>query len=107
MQMEQIENYKIIEKTGEGGMAEVFQAQDINHKKTVAIKTIKDNVNVKDESYLRFKQEAKLLAGLSHPGILKFIDIIEKEHKVFIVTEFLSGRNLKICIEHKTALNEA
>ena len=51
---------------------------------------------------LRFKKEAELLESLDHPNVLKFIDFQEKEGRVYIVTEYVQGKNLKELIKEKS-----
>ncbi|PKL12820.1 MAG: hypothetical protein CVV50_04055, partial [Spirochaetae bacterium HGW-Spirochaetae-6] len=95
MALEQIGKYQIIELIDEGGMASVYKAIDNESKEIVAIKTLKENINTHHETFIRFKKEAEILSGLNHPHILKFIDFIEQEQRVFIVTEFIQGKTLK------------
>jgi len=93
-----IERYKIIRELGRGGMAVVYQAVDTMLNRNVAMKMIlSDNSNrEKSEKMLkRFNREAKTLASLSHPNIVKVLDYGEYEGMPYLVMEFVSGGALK------------
>ncbi len=63
-----ISHYKIIEKIGQGGMGEVYRAQDINLSREVAIKVLPEQFTKDTQRLARFEREAQLLASLNHPG---------------------------------------
>ncbi|MBI5824424.1 MAG: protein kinase [Chloroflexi bacterium] len=93
-----IERYKIVRELGRGGMAVVYHATDTMLDRNVAIKMIlSDNTNrEKSEKLLkRFNREAKTLASLSHPNIVKVLDYGEYERAPYLVMEFIAGGALK------------
>lgn len=93
-----IERYKIIRELGRGGMAVVYRAVDTMLDRNVAVKMIlSDNTNPeKSEKLLkRFHREAKTLAALSHPNIVKVLDYGEYESTPYLVMEFISGGALR------------
>ncbi len=93
-----IERYKIVRELGRGGMAVVYRATDTILDRNVAIKMIlSDNTNKeKSEKLLkRFNREAKTLASLSHPNIVKVLDYGEYERAPYLVMEFIAGGALK------------
>jgi len=92
---ENINGYKIIEKISEGGMGIIYKAVDETNETVVAIKTLKNYSGVGSESFIRFKKEAENLEKLDHKNILRFIDLIEKDQSLYIVTEYIDGHNLK------------
>jgi serine/threonine protein kinase len=94
-----IGSYEIIEKIGEGGMGIVYRAVDTKQERTVAIKTLKDNVDSSSETFIRFKKEAELLETLNHPNVLRFIEFIEQDDRLYIVTEYLEGINLREAVK--------
>ena len=93
-----IERYKIVRELGRGGMAVVYRATDTMLDRNVAVKMIlSENTNKeKSEKLLkRFNREAKTLASLSHPNIVKVLDYGEYESTPYLVMEFISGGALK------------
>ena len=87
------ERYEILEILGEGGMAFVYKARDMQLERFVAIKTLKPNY-VNQETFVdRFKREAKTAANLNHPNIVQIFDWgIEKEP--YFVMEYIEGNTL-------------
>jgi eukaryotic-like serine/threonine-protein kinase len=93
-----IDRYKIIRELGRGGMAVVYRATDNMLDRNVAVKMIHtENISPeKSEKLLkRFNREAKTLAGLSHPNMVKVLDYGEYESTPYLVMEFISGGALK------------
>ncbi len=93
-----IGRYHITEQLGEGGMATVFKAYDTRLERDVAIKVIRTGAFPAEqvEGVLkRFDREAKSLARLSHPNIVKVLDYGEYEGSPYLVLEYLPGGTLK------------
>jgi serine/threonine protein kinase len=90
--------YHILEQLGEGGMALVYKAYDTRLETDVAVKVIRtENIlpSVLDRALKRFEREAKALARLTHPNIVKVTDFGEYEGKPYLVMPFLPGGTLK------------
>jgi len=90
--------YHILEQLGEGGMATVYKAYDTRLETDVAVKVIRtENLapSVLERSLKRFEREAKALARLTHPNIVKVTDYGEYEGKPYLVMEYLPGGTLK------------
>ena len=64
-----LSHYKVIEKIGQGGMGEVYRAEDTNLSRDVAIKVLPEQFTKDPQRLARFEREAKLLASLNHPRI--------------------------------------
>ena len=99
-----ISHYKIIEKLGEGGMGIVYKARDTKLERTVAIKFLPRQIAVQDEDRERFKIEAKAAAALNHPNIAHIYAIEEVDNEMFIVMEYIEGRELKEIIDNNQFL---
>lgn len=93
-----IGRYHVIEKSGRGGMATVFKAFDTNLEREVAIKLIRRRAFAQgdwERTFRRFEIEAKSLARLDHPNIVRVYDYGEFEGAPFIVMELLDDGSLK------------
>jgi serine/threonine-protein kinase len=99
---ETISHYKIIEKLGEGGMGEVYLAEDTKLKRQVAIKFLPEHLTKDKENIERFKREAQATAALNHPNIVTIYDVIESDdpaatadRQISIVMEYVEGKSLR------------
>src|SRR5882724_647094 len=87
--------YEIRSKIGEGGMGEVYLAEDTELNRKVAIKILPPEVVSDKERMLRFVQEAKAAAALNHPNIAHIYEIGETAALRFIAMEFIDGQTLR------------
>ena len=90
-----IGRYHILEQLGEGGMATVYKAFDTRLERDVAVKVIHPVRKHSMKFLNRFEREAKALAQLSHPNIVKVLDYGEYEELPYIVMEYIPGGTLK------------
>ena len=88
-------HYHILEKIGEGGMGEVYRAQDDRLRRTVAIKVLPKEIASHAERRARILAEARAAAALNHPSITTIYEVGEEEEQVFIVMEVVSGETLR------------
>lgn len=86
-------HYGIIRPLGEGGMGEVYLAEDPRLKREVAIKVLPESVSKDPERLKRFRREAEAAARLRHPNIAT-IHALEEEDVLFIVMEYVEGETL-------------
>jgi serine/threonine protein kinase len=90
--------YHILEQLGEGGMATVYKAYDTHLECDVAVKVIRMDLMPPDiaaKTVKRFEREARMLAQLTHPNIVKITDYGENEGEPYLVMVYLSGGTLK------------
>ena len=87
--------YHVVEKLGEGGMAEVYKAYQLRLDRYVALKFIRPELAAQDGFLPRFEQEAKVLARLSHPNIVHVYDFGEEGRRCYLAMEYVAGSTLK------------
>jgi serine/threonine-protein kinase len=92
---ETISNYKITDKLGEGGMGEVWRAEDTNLGREVAIKVLPEAFAQDADRMARFEREARVLAALDHPHIASIYGLEEAEGRRFLVMQLAEGEDLK------------
>ncbi len=87
--------YKIIRKVGEGGMGEVYLAEDTHLKRPVAIKLLANDLIRDPDQLRRFVQEARVASALNHPNIITVYEIGQSGDIHFMSTEFVAGETLR------------
>ena len=74
-----ISHYKVLENIGQGGMGEVYRAEDTNLSREVAIKVLPEQFTRDPQGLARFEREAKLLASLNHSNIAAIYGLEEAD----------------------------
>ena len=98
------ERYEIIRSIGEGGMANVYLANDIILDRKVAIKILRGDLANDEKFVRRFQREALSASSLSHPNIVEMYDVGEDNGTYFIVMEYVEGKTLKQLLKKRGAL---
>ncbi len=89
-----LSHYKVLEKIGQGGMGEVYRAEDTNLSREVAIKVLPEQFTQDPQRLARFEREAKLLASLNHPNIAAIYGFEHSDDMHFLVLELVPGETL-------------
>ena len=101
----QIPNYEIKRVLGEGGMAVVYLAEHNLLHNQVAIKVLNEEFVRNKNIRARFLTEARSMARMSHPQIIKVTDLIDDGDTVAFVMEYIEGETLKAYLDRKGKLN--
>jgi serine/threonine protein kinase len=88
------DNYRILENLGIGGMGVVFKAIHVKLEKLLALKMIAPGLAMNENFIKRFQTEAKALAKLEDPNIVRIYDLRSDNDQWFIVMEYVEGANL-------------
>lgn len=97
--------YTIIEKIGQGGMADVYRALDMILNREVAIKILRSKLSDDPMILVRFQREASAASRLSHPNVVDIYDVGEYDGYHYIVMEYIKGPTLKQLIARRGALD--
>ncbi|WP_095066702.1 Stk1 family PASTA domain-containing Ser/Thr kinase [Veillonella rodentium] len=87
--------YRIVDKIGVGGMADVYLGEDTLLGRPVAIKILHANFANDDEFVKRFKREAQAAGKLNHPNIVNMYDVGFDQNLHYIIMEYVDGETLK------------
>src|SRR5215218_2346631 len=96
--------YRVLERLGSGGMADVYSAEDTQLGRRVALKLLYRRFAEDAEFVERFRREASSAAGLQHPNIVGVFDRGEWDGTYYIAMEYLSGHTLKQLVREHGAM---
>jgi serine/threonine-protein kinase len=99
--------YRLGEAIGAGGMGTVYRARDEVLGREVAVKLVREELASDERSQARFRQEARIAASLSHPGIAAVYDFAEEEGRSAIVMELLDGQDLHTLLQQEGPMEPA
>lgn len=97
--------YRLLDKIGSGGMADVYKAEDILLDRMVAVKVLHSNYSSDDDFVVRFRREAQAAAKLSHPNIVNIYDVGCDDDTYYIVMEYVDGETLKDYIARQNRIS--
>jgi serine/threonine protein kinase len=90
----ELSQFRVTAKLGEGGMGEVYLAEDTKLKRKVALKVLPAELASNPERIERFQREAEAVAALNHPNIIHIYSVDEAEGVHFLTMELVEGRRL-------------
>ncbi|MFW6069553.1 MAG: protein kinase domain-containing protein [bacterium] len=90
-----IDHYRLEAMLGDGGMGTVYRAYDLKLERQVALKMMHPHYARRPEFRARLQQEAKTLASLDHPSIVRVLDYGENHEWAFIAMEYVDGGSLR------------
>ena len=99
------DRYLLKDLIGQGGMADVYLAEDTILKRTVAVKVMRSSLTGDSIYVTRFHREASAAASLSHKNIVEIYDVGEDGDDYYIVMEYVPGQTLKELIHKRGALH--
>ncbi len=92
---ETLGHYRILKKLGEGGMGEVFLAEDSRLRRKVALKILLPEVALDPDRLARFLQEARAASALSHPNAAHIYEVGESNGSHYLSMEYIEGETLE------------
>jgi serine/threonine-protein kinase len=98
--------YRILNRIGSGGMADVYCAEDTHLGRQVALKVLHRRFAQDQEFVERFRREASAAAGLQHPNVVNVFDRGSHDSTYYIAMELLTGRTLKDIIKSEAPLQQ-
>jgi len=96
---EAIGRFRIRELIGHGGNAIIYSAWDEQQHRQVAIKLLRDDRSSRPDTQARFLREAKAMARLDHPNVIRIYEVGTHEGKAFLALEYVQGRTLREWLE--------
>ena len=96
--------YEIVKTIGEGGMANVYLANDTILDRKVAVKVLRGDLSADDKFIRRFEREALSVSNLSHPNIVEVYDVGVEDGSHYIVMEYIEGKTLKQLLKKRESL---
>ena len=87
--------YQLLGRIGEGGMCEVFRAQQIHLQRDVALKVLRRELAEEADERERFLREARTCAKLEHANIVQIFEVGEAGNRPYIAMEYVDGKSLK------------
>jgi serine/threonine protein kinase/class 3 adenylate cyclase len=104
---QQLGRFRLLEKLGQGGMGEVWRAEDVSDGRIVAIKTLLPEYARRADALQRFRKEARLLAEVNNPYVTSLLEVNEDDGVHYLAVEFVAGQNVAKRLEPGKPLEES
>jgi serine/threonine protein kinase len=94
-----IARFEVRSLVGIGGSAVIYSAWDPEQQRPIAIKLLRPDRSFRPDSQARFLREAKSIARLNHPNVVRIYEVGTHEGRVFLALEYVEGRTLREWVE--------
>jgi predicted Ser/Thr protein kinase len=98
-------DFHLLRRLGQGGMGQVYLAEQLSLKRNVAIKIMRTDVPVSPASFQRFRAEAEAVARITHANIVQVYSFGEENGLHYMALEYVEGRNLREYLDKKGPLD--
>ncbi len=96
--------YELGPRVGAGGFAEVYRAQDLRLKRSVAVKVLRPDLGLSPGMLERFQREAETIAALRHPNIVPIFDVGQASGIAYLIMPYIEGESLRARMEREGAM---
>jgi hypothetical protein len=86
--------YRVVNLVGQGGMGEVYRADDLTLGQPVALKFLPRTIDPHSDRFARFLAEVRTARQVSHPNVCRVYDIVQSEGRTFLAMEYIDGEDL-------------
>jgi eukaryotic-like serine/threonine-protein kinase len=107
MAVRKVGSSRIVREIGRGGMCVVYEGFQEDLDRRVAVKTLAEAHAGSQELRERFRREGRAYAQLAHPCVVAVHDLVEKDDRLFLVTELVDGADLRRLLDRGGALAPA
>ena len=98
---ERLAHYELLEELGHGGMGTVFRVKDLNTGQEIALKILPPELSLNPALLQRFRREVMTLRQLTHPGIVRILDMGSEGRTYYFAMEYVGGGNLASLLERE------
>ena len=98
-------DFRLLRKLGQGGMGQVYLAEQVSLKRKVAVKMLREEVAANSTALARFQSESKTIAKLSHANVVQAYTVGEHDGRHYLALEYVEGVSLREYMARKGPLD--
>src|SRR5690349_24147123 len=91
-------DFRVLRHLGQGGMGQVYLAEQISLKRNVALKILRPELAASPKALARFEQEATAVAKVTHANIVQVYAFGVEDGIAYMALQYVEGRNLKVIL---------